>query len=120
MNATVLGRQIIINDAVSPAALVQVVTVAAVAAGAVVIREADPDQDPVNRRMIVDEGRNTSIGTGTRGSTAVAAAAATEIERRNTTNIVREKVINIVADGITRTKKIVIGVLAESIEKVIR
>ena len=121
MNAPVLGRQIIINAA-SPAALAQVVTVAAVAAGAVVIREADPDPDPVNRRMIVDEGRNTSIGTGARGSTAAAvvAAAATEIERRNTTNIVREKVINIVADGITRTKKIVIGVLAESIEKVIR
>ena len=120
-NTTILGRQIIINAA-SPAALVQVVTVAVVAAGAVVLREADPD--PVNRRMIVDEGRNTSIGTGARGSTAAAVAvvAATEIERRNTTNIViiREKVINIVADGITRTKKIVIGALAASIEKVIR
>lgn len=113
-NTTILGRQIIINAA-SPAALVQVVTVAVVAAGAVVLREADPD--PVNRRMIVDEGRNTSIGTGTRGSTAAAVVAVTEIERRNTTNIViiREKVINIVADGITRTKKIV-----ESIEKVIK
>lgn len=108
-NTTILGRQIIINAA-SPVALVQVVTVAA--------GEADPD--PVNRRMIVDEGRNTSIGTGARGSTVAAAAAATGIERRNTTNIVREKVINIVADGITRTKKIVIGVLAESIKEVIR
>jgi hypothetical protein len=110
-NTTILGRQIIINAA-SPVALVQVVTVAA--------GEADPD--PVNRRMIVDEGRNTSIGTGARGSTVAAAAAvaATGIERRNATNIVREKVINIVADGITRTKKIVIGVLAESIEEVIR
>ena len=119
MNAPVQGRPIIINAA-SPAALAQVVTVAAVAAGAVVIRGAD--QDPVNRRMKVDEGRNTSIGTGTRGSiaAAVVAAAVTEIERRNTTNIVRETVINIVADGITRTKKIVIGVLAESMEKVIR
>jgi hypothetical protein len=113
-----VGRQIIINAA-SPVALVQVVTVAAVAAGAVVIRGAD--QDPVNRRMKVDEGRNTSIGTGTRGNTVAAAAAATEIERRNTTNIViRKKVINIIADGTTRTKKIVIGVLAESIEEVIR
>ena len=119
-NTPVLGRQIIINAA-SPAALAQVVTVAVVAAGAVVIRGAD--QDPVNRRMIVDEGRNTSIGTGARGSTVAAAAAVavTEIKRRNTTNIVtRKKVINIVADGITRTKKVVIGVLVESIEEVIR
>lgn len=118
-NTPVLGRQIIINAA-SPAALAQVVTVAVVAAGAVVIRGAD--QDPVNRRMKVDEGRNTSIGTGARGSTVAAAAAAavavTEIKRRNTTNIVtRKKVINIVADGITRTKKVVIGVLVESIEE---
>jgi len=108
----------LIIAAASPEVQVQVATMkkqgVEVAAGAAVTVETEAGRAI---HTIFGEGRSTS-DTDRRESTAVEVTVTTEIERKNTTNIVPEKVTNINIAVSIQTKKM-IGATVESTKSVI-
>jgi len=108
----------LIIAAASPGVQVQIATMkkqgVEVAAGATVTVETEAGRAI---HTIVGEGRSTS-DTDRRESTAVEVTVTTEIERKNTTNIVPEKVTNINITVSIQTKKM-IGATVESTKSVI-